>query len=325
MQKKIKILFLYDEPRTFILQDLEILKQNYDIRTLKYNGKKDIPLLILYVLATNLSFSWFALGYASVAVFFSKIFGKKSIVVAGGWDVVNMPEINYGAMQNSKRRRKTKYTLDNADRILAVSESTKENVLYWCHNAKVETVYNGFDCIKYHSLKKDDLVISVGTVSWHTLQLKGIETFVKSACFLPDTTFMLIGPHNDDSIEYLKSFAPSNVIFKCYTPHDELIEFLAKAKVYVQVSAQESFGCALAEAMLCECVPVVTNRGALSEVVGDTGFYVDYNDPRGTAQMIIEALKSNKGSEARHRIKTLYSLDKRKDKVVSIIEELLGK
>jgi len=28
---------------------------------------------------------------------------------------------------------------------------------------------------------------------------------------------------------------------------------------------------ALAEAMCCECVPVVTKKGALPEVVGDTG------------------------------------------------------
>jgi len=47
--------------------------------------------------------------------------------------------------------------------------------------------------------------------------------------------------------------------------------------------------------MLCECVPVVTKNGALPEVVGDTGFYVAYDDERDVAEGIKKALKSEKG------------------------------
>ena len=92
------------------------------------------------------------------------------------------------------------------------------------------------------------------------------------------------------------------------------------AKVCVQISAVESFGCALAEAMLCECVPVVTNRGALPEVVCDTGFYVPYKDNKATAEAIKKAL-SYDGSGSRKRIVKLFSLNKRCEKVVDIIKE----
>jgi len=79
---------------------------------------------------------------------------------------------------------------------------------------------------------------------------------------------------------------------------------------------------ALAEAMACECVPVVTNNAALPEVVGDTGFYVPYGDSKATAEAIKRALKSDKGKEARERIKNMLSLEKREKELIKIIEKL---
>lgn len=309
---------------TFVKADLNALSQIYDVRTFKYNSKKDILKLLFEVLRTDLNYSWFVLGYTSIAVLFSKLFHKKSIAVAGGWDVVSMPEINYGAMQSSKRRRKTKFALDYADRILAVSESTKREVISWSPNSKVVTVYNGINPGFYvPKNNKKNLVLTVGGVTWGTVHKKGLETFVKSAKYLEGIEFVLAGKHFDDSHKYLESIASPNVRFTGYIFSDELLDLYQSAKVYVQVSAHESFGCSLAEAMLCECVPVVTERGALPEVVGDTGYYVDYNDPEATAQMIEKALASNKGPDARMRIKELYPVNKRKDEIIEIIEELL--
>ena len=319
-----KILFIYPHLSTFVLKDLDILKTKFQIKVLHYENKKDLPKLIWGVLTTDLNFSWFALGYATAAVFFSKIFRKRSIIVAGGWDVINMPEISYGAMQSSRRQRKTKFTLKYANKILAVSESMKKSVLEWVPTSNVEIVYHGFNDFNYKSLDKEDIVISVGTSAWHTLKVKGIETFIKSAKYVPEIQFILIGPHEDNSLNYLKSISSANVDFINEIPFEDLMSYLKRARVYVQVSAQESFGSALAEAMLYECVPVVTNKGALPEVVGDTGFYVPYGDPNQTAQKIKEALKSNKGPRARERIITLYPLEKRKRKILEIIDEVLN-
>lgn len=321
--KRFKILFIYSNMSTFMSKDLKILREYFDVKTLAYTGKRDIPKLISGILTTNISFSWFVLGYATLAVFFSKIFRKKSVVVAGGWDVVSMPEIGYGAMRSPKRVRRTKFALKYADKVLAVSESTKKDIFNWVSDANVETVYLGFDHLKLKGGYKEKFILYIGTLAWHTLKVNGIETFVKSAKFLPSVQFVLIGPHEDDSINYLKTIASSNVKFIDFTPFEELITYFERAKVYVQVTAQESFGSALAEAMLCECVPVVTDRGSLPEVVGDTGFYVPYGDAERTAQKIKKALKSDKGKAARERIKTLFPLEKREEKLVSLINKLL--
>ena len=83
-------------------------------------------------------------------------------------------------------------------------------------------------------------------------------------------------------------------------------------------------GMALAEAMACECVPVVTNNAALPEVVGDTGFYVPYGDPKATADAIEKALKSNKGNVARERIKKMFPLNRRENDLIQVIYEVMG-
>ncbi len=74
--------------------------------------------------------------------------------------------------------------------------------------------------------------------------------------------------------------------------------------------------------MACGCVPVVTDRGALPEVAGDTGFCVPYGDPKATAEAIEKALNSNKGKEARERIKNMFGIEKRSEKLIELIKEL---
>jgi glycosyltransferase involved in cell wall biosynthesis len=110
-----------------------------------------------------------------------------------------------------------------------------------------------------------------------------------------------------------------------YVPDEQMMKYLHEAKVYVQVSAHEGFGISLAEAMLCECVPVVTDRGAIPEVVGDCGFYVPYGEPEATAEAIKSALQSDLGPNARNRIKNNFSIKEREKRLISFIWEVLGK
>ncbi|MFC1938017.1 glycosyltransferase, partial [Chloroflexota bacterium] len=87
-------------------------------------------------------------------------------------------------------------------------------------------------------------------------------------------------------------------------------------------SYHESFGLSLAEAMACECVPVITGNAALPELVGDTGFYVPYGDPKATAEAIKKALKSDAGKKARERVKRLFPIESRQKALIKIIEGL---
>jgi len=86
---------------------------------------------------------------------------------------------------------------------------------------------------------------------------------------------------------------------------------VSKTKVYAQLSFHEGFGVAVAEAMLCECIPVLSTKGALPEVGGKNAYYVPFGDPKFAATVIERALKSNNGGIFRARVMLNFQLKKR--------------
>ncbi len=135
--------------------------------------------------------------------------------------------------------------------------------------------------------------------------------------------FFLVGAWLDDSIEYLKSIASPNVTFTGFLSDERLLDLLRKTSVYVQASTHEGFGCSLAEAMLCGCVPVVSDRGAIPEVVGDSGIYVSPLEAETVAKGIREAtLVTTLGARARNRVATLFPLEHRRRQLLESVEDM---
>jgi glycosyltransferase involved in cell wall biosynthesis len=325
MASKKKVSFIYPHSSSFIESDLEILKQEFDVRPILYQGKKDLVKLKMNIMKSPVNITWFALGNATMAVLLSKILMKNSIVIVGGWDVVYMPEIDYGAMKSKNRIRKTSYALKKASKIICVSESIAEYTKEWTDRDDIIVLPLGFDPEKFKPQgEKENMVLTAGNLKNEvTIKVKGLATFFKCAELLPEFKFVLIGKHDPEILKDWKARAPDNLDILDFIPQEELLKYYQKAKVYAQLSFQESFGSALAEAMLCECVPVVTRRGALPEVVGDCGFYAEYADENETANMIREAIISDKGKDARIRIKTHYPLSKRKEQLIKIVNDTL--
>jgi len=176
---------------------------------------------------------------------------------------------------------------------------------------------------RFRRRPKEDLVVSVGNVKTENLRRKGMETFVRSAAEVPDVPFVLAGGHKPDAIAALRKIAPSNVSFPGHLSDGDLLDLLARAKVYVQASYNEGFGLAVAEAMASECVPVVTRAGSLPEVVGDTGFYVTVDDAKETGGAIREALASGRGAAARERVAAEFPASRRRARLLEIVEELM--
>ena len=331
IERTIKILFVYTDLSSFVKTDLEILERHFDVKPVQWTRTRDIKnmlRIIWHILRTDLSFTWFAGGHAARVVFLSKLFGKKSIVVVGGFEVANVPEINYGLMLSPISARRVKYVLENADKVLTVDDSLKMNAI---NNARASgkdilTVPTGYDSEKFKPEgEKENLVmtVSIGD-NWKRVRLKGLDTFVKSAKFSTDAKFLVIGIQGD-GLKKLQYSAPSNVEFSDPLSQDELLLYYQKAKVYCQLSLREGLPNALCEAMLCECVPVGTERGGIPTAIGDTGFYVPYGDPKATAGAIKEALRSEKGKEARERIKKMFPIERREKEIVDIISQILKK
>ncbi len=183
-------------------------------------------------------------------------------------------------------------------------------------------LYNGIDVDKFRPKgEKENLVITVASGSGNVITLKGLNAFLGAASQLPEVKFLVLGLSKEDR-DKLEAKSTENVELCGYVSHEELVSFYQRARVYCQLSYRESFGVALAEAMACGCVPVVTDCGALPEVVGDAGFYVPYGDERKTAEGIKEALRSKRGEMARNRIEEKFDLRKRERELFRLIKSL---
>lgn len=327
-----KILFVYHkEMGSFIKKDLEILRKGHQVKVVRYSRILDAYAIWKGVRSCNLSFCWFGSLHSFFAVLFSRVLGKKSIVVAGGYDVAFVPEIGYGLFCFWWKKWLPLFVFRYTDAILTVSESNTAETLKnaKADAAKVRLIYHGFDSDKSKSLfspKERSLVLTVGNVSKSTLAKKGLELFVKTSRLLPEVKFILVGRWMDDSIGYLRTIASSNMKFLSEVDQDQLFGIMSKAKVYAQVSRHESFGCALAEAMLCECIPVVTKATALPEVVGDCGFFLTDQSPKELATLIKKALNSDAklGKRARDRMKTHFPLEKREKALLRVVRQFMA-
>jgi glycosyltransferase involved in cell wall biosynthesis len=329
MSRNKRLFFIYLAPEEmveFVKKDYKILADQFDVNKYCYRGWKrgflDLPSLFYGILRSEVNVSWFAYTQAYYAVKISKVLKKRSIVIVGGFDVAE--EENPEKTISYKRQKQLNYTLDNADLLISISQCLRDKVSKYSSRKDIKLIYHAFD---YNYFKpgslKENIVITTGYVKKENLWRKGHETFVRSAKYLPDVKFILVGKHLDDSIEYLKSIAAPNVEFTGWVSDEKLLEYMQRAKVYVQVSYHEGFGLSLAEAMLCECTPIVTERGAIPEVVGDSGYYVPFDDPQMTAEAIQKACNSSTGEKARDRIKLLYPLEKRKRDLVDAVEDQL--
>lgn len=332
--RKIKILFVCPSKSSFIQKDLELLRKHFDVRVVDFvlNRKdlkgtlKTVFGMLKGVLWADVTFSWFAGYHAFWAVRLSKMFGKKSIVIVGGYEVAKVPEIGYGALLNPKSARIVKYVLENADKVLTVDDSLKMDAIkiLGVEGKNIQTVPTGYDYEKFKPMgEKENLVmtVSIGN-NWTRVRLKGLDTFVESAKYLPDIKFLIVGIQGQ-ALKKLQEIAPPNVIFVGEVPQDELISYYQKAKVYCQLSMREGLPNALCEAMLCECVPVGTDVQGVRTAIGDTGFYVPYGDPKATAEAIKKALNSDKGKEARERIKNMFPIERREKELIEIIDSLV--
>lgn len=339
-QKKMKICFFTHEPNNSILREQYTLN---DIRIIKEFGY-DIIISNNFFNIPNkcdLYFSWWASG-SILPLIKAKISRKKIIVIAGGNEatltkdsITNAP-IGY---LNSSWIKKiaTRITLKLADVVLPVSRYMySDTVKLGAKNPIV--VHNCVDTVKF-DIKKCErkYVTSVFKLDKNVIKLKrGIE-FIKSIPYVlkkfPEQKFVIIGEKSNgypDLIQLCDELKiMDNVIFTGSIKNDDMINWLQHSKVYVQISDMETFGLAVAEAMSCGTQVVVSDRGAIPEVVGNNGVYVDHNDPKSISKGIVSVLNKSdeqyeeQSKSSREFIEKNFSYRKRKEEIKNIINKLL--
>jgi len=337
MNSKKKILFPYINMSTFVERDLHILKRRYVVWPVRYHSVKNVVDNFQTIHKVDAIFCWFGSIRFLPLILLGKLLKKKIIVVSGGYDVANVPELKFGNMWP-----KYKWGLPRilgiilfrmADRILCVSESNYHETLV---NAKVPPkktviIKHGFSDIsetlkkRLHENSKDIMAITVGIIDSCTIHRKGLLAVARLSRYLPDTPFLFIGKYEPEAIKILRQESSEKAQFMGFLENSELHEFLLKGKIYLQLSVHEAFGCSLAESMLFNCIPVVSNKYALPEVVGNAGFCVNTEDLKGISVVVDKILKGNiyPLENPRERILKEFPIEKRAEKLLSVMKDIL--
>ncbi len=323
-----KIYFLYTGELSFIRRDLQILSSAHEVRA-EFNRGRAIRNLwknLRGILWSDLVFCWFASIHYLPSAIMARLFRRRFVVVAGGYDVANLPEIAYGNMRPGIRKYLVKLIFSLSDSVIAISNSDYREAI---ENAKIDPsklvmIYHGFPWVPKPIVSKERMVITVGEVCWSNLKRKGLEDFIRVGRFFPDVPFKLIGKWSDDSFKYLRDIATTNVEIIGFVDDSTFADILSRAKVYVQASRHEGFGCSVAEAMLYKCIPVVNDVFSLPEVVGDCGFLVSPNNYGDLKAKIERALneEDNSPNRARKRILEKFPLSNRASALLDVVENV---
>jgi glycosyltransferase involved in cell wall biosynthesis len=325
-----RIFFVHSGNESFVRLDRDLLSEAFDVHD--FHAIHKFPRGFLRYLRglreSDVLFCWFASWNCFWALLLARLFQKPSILIIGGYDLANLPEANYGHQRGGPGKWVSRAAMQLAKVLVTNSvysqQEAETNAGIPAHEIRV--IYHGVSDQfgEIPAVPREQMALTVGNVEWPNLKRKGLETFVRAAASLPDVQFVLAGAWKDDSIDHLRSMATTNVSFTGYLSETDLIDLYKRASIYVQASLHEGFGMSLAEAMLAGCIPVVTQAGALPEVVGEYGFICEtgYLDAiEKSIRCALDAPAENR-IQVRDHILTSFPLAKRKQALTCLLQSL---
>jgi len=195
----------------------------------------------------------------------------------------------------------TRYVLRHAEKILAVSNFTKNDVgrLFNIRFSNIEVIYNAIDdrFLQGHATEQErqfiaeryqvnyPFVLYAGRISPHKNLVRIIEAFsaLKTELArerqLPDLKLIIIGDevsrHPDLRRTVIRGGVQNDVRFLGFVPIDVLRLFYDIAKLFIFPSLYEGFGLPPLEAMAHGTPVVTSNASSLPEVVGNAAVMVN--------------------------------------------------
>lgn len=318
-------------PPAFVRRDLELLSARYDVLPARMDTVGALGRAIAGLGEIDCLVCWFgSLRFLPLAAA-AQARGVPVAIIAGGYDLANLPEIGYGNMRPGARRLVARTLFRLADVVICVSEAAADEAIIngRIPSARVRVVYNAFDSeaigAEAAPAAKEPMVLTVAAVDATTLTRKGLLTVARTSLLLPDVPFVIAGRCTPDAGARLVAEGGANLTVRGFVPDDELERLFGRARVYYQPSMHEAFGCSVAEAMLHDCLPVVSDRFALPEVVGPCGLYVPPDDPAAAVPALRRALACDVTfpERPRARIKRQFPSHRRGEELGAMLDSLM--
>lgn len=276
MADRVRVLFVdRDPPSGFMATDRRCLEQQAALTRIVYPGRPTVRFVyscLRDTLRNDVVYAFFASEHALIPAIVSRAFRRRFVLVPAGYDYANMPERNYGLAARGKGWL-PRLIGRLATVALPISRQTMWEFLALVPSAAPRTylAYLAVDPEEFRdpAVARDHAaVVTVAHVDDESWSRKGIDRFVEAARSDPTRRYVLVGNIAEPIKARLATLAPPNLECVGRLSHDDLRRTLWGAVAYVQLSWHETFGVAMAEAMLCGCVPVITDCPALEEVAG---------------------------------------------------------
>ncbi|MDZ7687774.1 MAG: glycosyltransferase family 4 protein [Halobacteriales archaeon] len=206
----------------------------------------------------------------------------------------------------------------DATRVLANSEFTAGKIEE-LFGVDAEVIYPPIEIEKYRTENDDDGYVTM--VNPRT-EYKGPDIFLDIADAMPEEEFLLVGPIGSADV---KERAEETMNVTHWEWCDDMKDAYSASKVVVTPSRwEEPFGRVPAEAMVSGIPCVVSNRGGLPEVVGDTGEVVDDVESTDAWVSAVRRATENHRPEAQKERAERFSAERQVEKFGRMIDEIQG-
>jgi glycosyltransferase involved in cell wall biosynthesis len=202
-------------------------------------------------------------------------------------------------------------TLENADKIIAVSNSTKSDLIKYFNVSaeKIEVIHEAAD-ERFKPLTDDEVrkvkqkyhldfpfILYVGGLTPYKNLITLVKAFYKLKIEGINHKLVIAGTKRwrykelFDFIDHLH--LQDDIIFTGYVPDEDLPSMYNAAELFIYPSLYEGFGLPPLEAMACGCPVIASNASSIPEVVGDAGILFDPYDVNKLADHIFEVLSDD--------------------------------
>lgn len=154
-------------------------------------------------------------------------------------------------------------------------------------------------------------------------RLKGVDLLLSIAERLPSAHFIVVGLDNASAY----STAPSNITFLGRVDAGTLRGLYRSASFHLQLSLSEGMPNALCEAMLCGCIPLVSDVSSMPDIVEGCGTVLKHDDAELGAQACSALLgldarqRAERSHASRERVRQRYSMDRRLDALSRLLDD----
>ena len=232
---------------------------------------------------------------------------------------------------------------ENADKIIAISECTKRDIIQYFHIPadKIAVVYQGCDVsfsIPASEERKREVrdkyqlpehyILNVGSIE----ERKNVLLPVQALLMLPSEIHMVIVGRRTAYTDKVERFVNENRLSERVhiisdVPFADLPAFYQLAEIFVYLSRFEGFGIPIIEALYSE-IPVVAATGScLEEAGGSDSIYIDPDNVTGLAdafkQIYANPRKRTAMIEKGREFAKQFSEEKQSAEVINIYNQLI--